>query len=272
MDPSDTSIVTFFMVGCQRCGTTWTDAALREHPQIFLPVKKQTYFFDRNYEKGIKWYLENFSGVEPRHIAVGEVATGYCLPDAVPLMARHFPQVKLIMVLRNPVDRAYSNFQTRQVEAGWKSIEQAIETDPDLLERGQYIDQIETLLEHYDRDRILLMLYDDLHKDDRFYLRTILKFIGVDADVESKLFGQRKNAALFPTLRKNLHWLGLKPVIKIISKSSIGDRIRRTQKSRGQSYKPMNSETRQALIEHFQPYNDRLSTFLQRDLSSWNGR
>ncbi|MCZ6836347.1 MAG: hypothetical protein O7G85_11285, partial [Planctomycetota bacterium] len=69
--------VSFLMVGCQRCGTTWIDAALREHPEIYLPPQKQTYFFDRNYESGIDWYLSQYQEVQPCHQAVGEVATGY---------------------------------------------------------------------------------------------------------------------------------------------------------------------------------------------------
>ena len=76
--------ITFLMVGCQRCGTTWVDAALREHPEIYLPQQKQSYFFDRNYDRGMDWYLRNFEGVNTEHKAVGEVATGYSLPGAVP--------------------------------------------------------------------------------------------------------------------------------------------------------------------------------------------
>ena len=107
----DTSVITFFMIGCQRCGTSWIDAALRDHPQVFLPKMKQSYFFDRNYKNGIDWYMERFKEIEPQQKAVGEIATGYCLPEAIQDMAKHFPDVKLMMVMRNPVDRAYSNFQ-----------------------------------------------------------------------------------------------------------------------------------------------------------------
>ena len=204
MGSQENNDVTFFMVGCQRCGTTWTDAALRAHPNVFLPEQKQSYFFDRNYDKGIDWFLERFKGAEDHHTAIGEIATGYCFPDSVPRMAKHFPDVKLMMVMRNPIDRAYSNYQTRKVEEEWDSFEDAIELDSEFLERGQYIDQVEALLKYYDRDKILLLLYDDLSKDDRAYLTKILDFIGVDSDRESKLFGQRKNAAIFPRLRKIL--------------------------------------------------------------------
>ena len=270
MSFQDTSILTFLMVGCQRCGTTWTAAALVDHPSIFLPEKKQSYFFARFYDRGIDWYLDKFADVEPGHKAVGEIATDYCLPDSIPRMAKHFPDIKLLMVMRNPIDRAYSNYQTRQIESNWSSFEDAIESDSDILERGQYSDQIDNLLEYYNRDQILFLLYDDLQFDDRLYLKKILEFIGVDSEVKSKLIGQRKNAAVFPKLRNSLHKLGLDPVVRIIRKSIIGDWLRRSRKKKGAGYKPMNSETRKKLIEHFRPYNSRLSTQLQRDLSHWN--
>ena len=192
MTTTEYSDVTFFMVGCQRCGTTWMDAALREHPQVFLPSKKQSYFFDRNYDKGMDWFMERFEGIKPSQIAVGEIATGYCLPESVPRMAKHFPDVKLLMVMRNPIDRAYSNYQSRKSECGWTSFEQAIEVDEDLLERGKYADQIDALLEHYPQEQLKLLLYDDLHEDDRSFLTSILEFIGVESEFDSKLFGQRK--------------------------------------------------------------------------------
>lgn len=258
------------MIGCQRCGTTWTDAALREHPQIYLPRSKQSYFFDRNYSNGLDWYLKRFEGVDQQHIAVGEIATGYCLTDVIPLMAEHFPDVKILMLMRNPIDRAYSNYQSRQVESNWNSFEQALEKDPELLLRGQYIDQIETLMKFYDREKVMFLLYDDLHSNDNEFLQSILKFLGVDPILDSKLIGQRKNASMFPTLRKKLHQVGLKPIVSLMSKSWVGDCVRRSRKNRGKSYQPMNQETKNKLIEHFKPYNKKLSSCLERDLSHWD--
>ena len=254
------------MVGCQRSGTTWTDAALRNTPpKSIFQRKKQSYFFDRHYNKGIGWYVERFKDVEPQHVAVGEVATGYCLPEAIPLMAKHFPKIKLIMVMRNPTDRAYSNFQSRKAESGWSSFEQAIESDPDLLQRGQYIDQIEQLLSYYDEDQLLLLLYDDLHEDDRLYLNRILDFLGVETDVHTNLIGQRANAAYYTKLRKFLHSIGLRGFVNALSKSRVGDLIRKSRKNSGQAYRPMDIQTKEKLVKHFAPFNVRLSKLLQRD-------
>ncbi len=263
--------VTFVMAGCQRCGTTWVDAALREHPQVFLPEKKQAYFFDENYDKGIDWYLDQFADATDQQTAVGEVATGYCLPHAVPLMAKHLPDINIIMAMRHPVDRAYSNYQVRKAVRRWSSFESAIEEAPDFLARSRYIEQIEALLEHYPREQLHLPLYDDLRKDDRAYLASMLEFLDVDPTFVSSQIGQQRNASMFPRLRKALTSIGLRPVVKALSRSVIGDTIRRRNKKRRKpSSTSLNPETRTRLVEYFKPYNDRLAELLGRDLSHWN--
>jgi hypothetical protein len=224
MTAKATSDITFFMIGCQRCGTTWTDAALRDHPQVYLPAKKQSYFFDKNYENGIDWFMDRFDDVEEHHQAVGEIATGYCLLHSIPLMAKHFPNIKLLMVMRNPTDRAYSNFQTRQIESNWASFEDAIESDLDLLERGQYIDQIHTLLKYYDREQILFLLYEDLHTNDRAYLASVLEFIGVESNVESKMLGQRKKCIILSSFENEITPIGVQDY-SFIDKSLLGRRL-----------------------------------------------
>ncbi len=263
--------ITFLIVGCQRCGTTWVDAALREHPQIFLPPQKQTYFFDRNLDKGLEWWLGAFAGVSSEHRAVGEVATGYCLPDVVPHMAEALPHIQLIMAMRNPVDRAYSNFTTRQTEMGWRTFEEAIDSDLDLLERGEYITQIEAILQHYQREKLLLTFYEDLAQDDRAYLRAILEFLNVDPDFESSQFGKIRNSAMFPRLRRTMDRIGLRPVRKMLSQGAVGDMVRANRKrSKRRAYKPMNPETRRQLVKHFQPFNERLEALAGRNLSNWS--
>lgn len=261
--------ITFLMVGCQRCGTTWVDAALREHPEIYLPQQKQSYFFDRNYEKGMEWYLSRFEGVTTDHKAVGEVATGYSLPQAVERMAEHLPHIKIIMAMRNPIERAYSNYRVRYVEEGWSSFEDALEKSPDLLERGQYADQIEHLLQFYPRERLLLLLYDDLVADDRAYLRSIYEFLGVDPDFESSLIGQRSNAAMFTRTRGMLNRLGLKSVLRMLSRSPVGKLVRRSRNRQGTIVQVISPETKNRLVEHFQPFNQKLVEYLERNLMNW---
>ena len=264
----DPGVVTFVVVGCQRCGTTWLDAALREHPEVYLPRQKQTYYFDRHFARGDAWYLDNFRDVAPGQAAVGEVATGYVLLDAIPRLAALLPHAKLIMTMRNPTQRASSFYESRRGEQGWKSFAQAREADPEILERGKYIEQIEALLEHYPRERLLPLFYDDLATDERAYYRSVLEFIGVDPTFETSRFGRRVNAAMFPALRARLKTVGLGPLVKAAAKSPLGDLVR--TRNKGGSGDKIGADERAKLIEYYRPFNARLAAFTQRDLSAWD--
>jgi Sulfotransferase domain len=266
----DPGVVTFVVAGCQRCGTTWLDAALREHPEIYLPSQKQTYYFDRHFERGDAWYLENYRDVQPTHKAVGEVATGYSLLDAIPRLAALLPHAKIIMAMRNPTERASSFYESRRGEQGWKSFAQARAEDPEILERGRYIEQIEALLEHYPRERLLPLFYDDLATDERAYFRSVLEFLSVDPDFETTRFGRRVNAAMFPQLRVKLKSVGLGPLVKAASRSPLGDFVRTRNKKKGGSGNKIDPAERRELIEYYRPFNARLAAFAGRDLSAWD--
>jgi hypothetical protein len=263
-------IVNFIMVGCPRCGTTWVNAALKDHPQVFLPPQKQTYFFDVSYDKGIDWYLANFTGATPKHLAVGEIATGYSQDHAVPRLAEHFPHVKILLAMRNPSERAYSFYQSRAVGEGWQNIREAVAAQPAILEQGKYIDQIEHLLKYYDREKLQLLFYDDLHQDDKAYLRSILEFLQVDTNYESPQLGRMVQVAAFPRVRRIMRRLKLGWLVDFVSKSPIGDMLRKQIKSRGvKRYAGMDADTRAFLDNFYRPYNQRLQSFSGRDLSGW---
>ena len=186
-------------------------------------------------------------------------------------MAKHFPNVKLIMSMRNPVDRAYSFYQSRSAQFGWKNFDEAVAAQPEILERGRYIEQIELLLQHYDRDRLLLLFYDDLKADDRSYLKSILRFLQVDENFESKQIGKVVQVAIFPKLRRRLNSMGLSWAVDLVSKSPLGDLLRQRMKtSKLPRYAPMPADLRARLIEYYQPLNDRLAALTGRDLSHWN--
>jgi len=268
--PPDPSIVSFFMVGCPRCGTTWVHTALKDHPEVYLPPKKQTYFFDESYEKGLSWYMANFSDVSVRHKAVGEIATGYSRPHALPRLAEHFPNALILLAMRNPTERAYSFYQSRAVQSGWKSFNEAIGAQPRILEQGKYIEQIEHIYEYFPKERVLLLFYDDLKADDRTYLRSILEFLAVDPEFRSRQLGRMVQVGAFPQLRRVFSRSKLEPILDFVSSSPAGDWIRKQLKSTGvRRYPPMGDETRTFLLDYYRPYNERLAALCGRDLSKW---
>jgi hypothetical protein len=260
----------FFMVGCPRCGTTWTNAALLEHPQVFVPEKKQIHFFDENYSNGLEWYLTHFNQAEPIHAAIGEVSTDYSLPHAMQRLANDFPDAKLMMAVRNPIDRAYSFYQSRAPHMEWSSFEEAMEVEPELLLRGRYIEEIECALRFYPRERFKILFYDDLKADDRKYLQSILRYLNVDETFESKYYGNPLRAAMFPRLRRTLKRAGLTPLVNAVNRSPIGDalrrRLRHSRKQRTESVAP---KTLKFLRAYYQDLNRQLAQFSGRDLTHW---
>jgi len=269
MDAKDLS---FLMVGCSRCGTTWVYKALCEHPEVYLPPTKQTYFFNSHYDKGIDWYLKHFTDISRKHKAIGEIATYYSQPDLIPLVAEHFPHAKLMMSVRNPVDRAYSYYQSRASQFNWTSIKEAIEEQPnDIIERGKYIEQIEVLLQHFPEEQFKLLFFDDLKSNPEIFLHSILEYLEVDPDFKSSQIGQMVQVTLDPRLRRTMKKIGLQPLMNYISDRPIGDKIRAfLKKSNIQRYKPISDKDKKILVDIYRPYNDRLEELTGRDLSHWN--
>src|SRR4051812_23905676 len=109
----------FLVIGVEKGGTTWLHAQLKKHPQIFLPDTKEIHFFnkyssnliERDYFKlGIGWYLDFFKPYNGQR-AIGEVTPMYICDSEAPLrIQKTLLSVRLIAILRNPVDRAYSHY------------------------------------------------------------------------------------------------------------------------------------------------------------------
>ena len=276
----DTSIsatdISFFVVGCQRCGSTWLYEALKEHPEICLPSIKQIHYYDRNDDESLEWYLNHFSGKKPHHKAAGEVATSYCLPSNIPKLSRDFPHAKIMIAMRNPIERAYSFFKSRQPHENWKDFKEALESNKAILTRGQYCEQIEVLLNHYDKSDILFLFYYDLSSNEKHYIKQVYEFLGVNTDFVPSVIGNPVRAAMFPKTRTMLKKAGLSGLVNLVNKSWAGNVLRRlvqlTRKKRStkKSSVKMSDETLAYLTNHFKPYNEKLSAITGRNLDHWN--
>lgn len=100
----------FLGIGTQKGGTTYLHALLNEHPQIFLATPKEVHFFSLHYPKGIEWY-KNFFKSAAHDQRCGEITPYYMFhPFAVQRIFRHLPNVNLIVLLRDPVERALSQY------------------------------------------------------------------------------------------------------------------------------------------------------------------
>jgi sulfotransferase family protein len=194
----------FLILGAQKAGTTALYAYLRWHPRVTGPSFKEVSFFDRHYARGERWYRAHMP--VRRSGMVGEASPSYLFhPLAPERVARMLPKARLIVLLRNPVDRAFSHYQ-HEVALGREqlSFEDALAHEDDRMHgeidrmladptyfsdpwwnytyaaRGRYTEQLERWLEAFPREQLLVLLTDELAADTDGTYRRALDFLGVD--------------------------------------------------------------------------------------------
>ncbi len=192
----------FLILGAQKSGTTALFAYLRKHPSVSGPLWKEVSFFDRHYTRGARWYRGNFPLRRGR--IVGEASPSYVFhPLAPQRVADLVPDARLIVLLRNPVDRAYSQYQ-HEVELGREplSFEDALAAEDERLRgevdrmvaepayfstawwghtyrmRGLYAEQLERWLAVFPREQLLVLSNEELADDTHGAYARVLEHIG----------------------------------------------------------------------------------------------
>lgn len=176
----------FIGIGAQKCGTTALHVYLREHPDLYLPRRKELNFFrdDGNWQRGLEWYARHFDRAAPGQ-RVGEISPQYArLPRSAEVPQRMhelLPQAKLIYLVRDPVDRLRSAWQ-QAVARGRESrpLAEALLADETYLSVTLYAQQLEAFAQHYPRESFLVLDAADLRHERVSALRNVFTHLGVD--------------------------------------------------------------------------------------------
>jgi hypothetical protein len=212
----------FLIIGAQKAGTTALYHYLCEHPMIFPAGTKEVHFFDREWDRGVDWYRTRFprtlrlrarSFMRRGQAATGEATPYYLAHPLVPSRARSVvPDAKLVAVLRDPVERAFSHYRMT-VRKGHESLdfESALEAEaerigPDLEQvrrgldpspvlqrhgyayRGFYAEQLERWHQHYAADQMLVLAFADLVERPSDLYARILGFLDLEVPAEPPEF------------------------------------------------------------------------------------
>ena len=290
----------FFILGAAKAGTTSLYNILANHPKVYFPFAKETAFFndDRFFSKGLDWYLHTyFSGGETAS-AWGEATPHYLYwsEKTAPRIQAAFGSqaVRLIIILREPVSRAYS-WYWNMISEGQEdlSFEDAVEAEPARLVKnherlysygqmtygylrgGRYADQIEPFLGCFPRENFLFLLQDDLIHHFNEVANQLISFL--DLDPCSTLMPTHSNLAI-QTRSHFLQKLLREPSpIKDFIKNTISPKLSHQVKglalkanSRPFQYPPISKATAMTLKAQFSADNLRLSKIIDRDLSFWN--
>jgi hypothetical protein len=270
-DPSP-PLPTFVVAGTQRSGTTALWHWLGAHPDVFVASAKELHFFDTNWQDGVDSYRQSFHGWGGQP-AIGEVTPNYIFDaDAVSRMVEVMPDVRVVVSLREPVERAYSHYWARRSRAfETREFADVIAAEPAevirskgsgyLLARGRYLGQIERALEVLPREHLLVVLFDDLEQRPTETFAEICRFVGVDDQVVPAEVGRPANAhRQFRSQRVRRLTLRLPgPTRDLVGRIN----------SRAVGYPPLDPALRRELVERFRPDNEALASWLGRDLSAW---
>jgi len=269
----------FLFIGADRCGSKSLHNFFLQHPDCYVPPIADPYFFDKNYHRGLEWYYNLFENAPASAQAIGEFSHDYIhSPEAAERIARDLPDVKILATLRDPIERTFSSYASAYSAGVIRTpFEQALKEVPMLIENSLYADKLVCYYNHFERDRIKVLFFDDLSSDPAGFANEAFKFLGLRF-VEEIDYGQRMSVlskSRFPlsgwaskqganVLRK-LGWVNMLGYLK------------RNQFVRGLFYRPYEQqdkpriapETREQLLEIFNPQINRLEKILGRDLSHW---
>jgi hypothetical protein len=210
----------FLCIGAMRCGTTTLWDMLAQHPGIFMAEQKELHFFDNRdgfFDQGPAAYARHFASARPDQVR-GESTPSYLfIEEACERIRALLPRVRLIAVLRDPVERARSHywFSVRQgVEP--LSIERALDAEPQRLKarryenrihhsyvaRGRYAEQLQRYERAFGRDALCVIFLEELKADPRATLACVFRHIGVEPlETFESASASEKNPGMHPRLR-----------------------------------------------------------------------
>lgn len=273
---------TFLILGAQKAGTTSLHYALKAHRNIFMSEPKELSFFniDSNYQRGSEWYSSFFKHWNREGIA-GECTPSYLWDKKVPGRIKALlPDARFIILLRNPVDRAYSAYWYAVANCDESlSFEEALEAEPvrkglspemrgfsSYIDRGLYSGQIKRYLEIYDSSRLLIIIREDYKNNQEALLSKVTGFLEVDCDHEFILKARHiaRNVTRIPRFRK-VH----RRIPFLMRRFSPAGRILRRLNLKRGAYPPLSAVMRRKLFERFRESNSELEMILGRKLDVW---
>lgn len=208
--------LSFLGLGAQKSGSTWLYFQLHAHPGLYLPPVKELHFWDRDRVFGLDWYRAQFAPA-PAGTKAGEITPAYAIlsHELIAEVRREFPDIRLLYLMRNPVDRAWSG-ALMAVQHAAMMVNEA--SDCWFIDhfnsagsrcRGDYKACMEAWLRQFEPERLRWFLYDEVVADPRAVLVACAEHLGVDPgffrDLPAEKLNARYNEGTGAPIRPALH-------------------------------------------------------------------
>ncbi|MDG1719046.1 MAG: sulfotransferase [Flavobacteriales bacterium] len=225
----------FMCLGAAKSGTTTLYEILRQHPDIYIPAFKEPHFFDipENYKNGIEWYKRNYFRNANKKI-IADFTPSYFFEKEAPkrIFKNLGKDMKFVVILRNPVDRAYSHYlHSKRDDHESENFEKSLELEVSRLKKhenqsdylsylrhsyvhqGLYAQMIDSYLQYFSLDNFLFIHFEDeLLQERELTIKRILEFLEIDSsvllrtDIRSNPSSKEKSKSLKKLMNKRGWW------------------------------------------------------------------
>jgi hypothetical protein len=264
----------FVIIGAAKAATTWLSYSLGAHPEVFLP-SQELHYFSRFHDRGEAWYGAHFRGAQETQL-IGEKSASYLADAETPLRLHGLlPRARLIAQLRNPIERAYSDYcmHYRRGQVGTdihRYLDPARTPIPRLLEHGFYYRQLMNFMRVFPREQIRILLYDGIRERPSEVFADVCGFLGIDDTVAPQSVESRikdKATPVIPPAARRL----LAPLKELVApyRQTRAFAAVRGLFARTLRYPPLTPGLRERLAVLYARDIASLSELLGRDLSIW---
>ncbi|HCP47206.1 MAG TPA: hypothetical protein DIU15_14280 [Deltaproteobacteria bacterium] len=290
--------IDFLIIGAQKAGTTSLFDVLAQHQDIFVPDVKEVLYFthDEFHRQGPGYLAPYYRKHNGQALLGGAHVHIMYFPHAAERVLEHNPAMKVIALLRNPIDRAYSAYWFAR-RTGWESLEtfeEALDLEPSrsngslreraelsYLAHGHYCEQIQRFVDTLGRAQVRVLLTEEFREDPRSTISDTCAWLGVSNDTHSlsleqdlNVSGLPRSATLQRLLRADDSWLkrSLRRLTPAPARHAFGTHVRRPllqANIRPFRYPPMAEATRDRLRDYYAPHNAGLAQLLGRNLDHW---
>jgi hypothetical protein len=234
--------IRFVGIGAQKCASTWLHDVLAQHPEVCLPTeKKEIDFFSYHFDFGYQWYERHFAVSDSARVT-GEISPSYLHVPGVPeRVARYNPDMRVILIVRDPIARAYSNHK-HEVRIGHLqgenlSFEAGLRNNPAYVEQGLYGRHLKRWLAVLSGEQVQIVRFEDVVYDPAAVLHAVCDFLRIgpmpagvrlsEKSNESYLVRHYSFEAVKNMLRSTVRALGLGDAWQKLGDSGLRARYRR---------------------------------------------
>lgn len=298
MNGSVKNLPNFFIVGAPKTASTSLFHYLNKHQSIFLPVQKEPEFFldDSKYEKGLDYYSKNYFKGADKYPAIGDASVNYLISGKVAERISNLPlaaDLSFIVLLRNPVDRAYSAFWhayrvgleedgTTFRDAFYSERKRIVQFKGEKKEwwkiahfqHGKYARNLKKYFKYFDRSQFIFFLLEDF-KQPGAVINKMCDFLKVEGMTVSSSY-KKYNTSSMPRNKSLTKLLYRENIFRSFSRFVFSSSFRKFLRDsigkiglKSFNYPPMDMETRKILTDYYREDIKELAQIIGRDISSW---